>query len=113
VLSFGMLAPVTTLADLRRRALRSLIPPPRLKLSTWIDENIRLPEGVSALSGAVVRARHPIVRASRRDDPKARFSRLTNGRALECGVGFRQLRTCRRTRQGRQWAIRTRVRSAD
>ena len=31
---------------------------------------------------------------------KARFSRLTNGCALECGVGFRQLRTCRRTRPG-------------
>ena len=26
--------------------------------------------------------------------------RLTNGCALECGVGFRQLRTCRRTRPG-------------
>jgi len=31
---------------------------------------------------------------------QARFSRLTNGCALECGVGFRQLRTCRRTRPG-------------
>ena len=30
----------------------------------------------------------------------ARFSRLTNGCALECGVGFRQLRTCRRTGPG-------------
>jgi hypothetical protein len=30
----------------------------------------------------------------------SRFSRLTNGCALECGVGFRQLRTCRRTRRG-------------
>ena len=37
---------------------------------------------------------------------EARFSRLTNGGALECGVGFRQLRTCRRTRPGRQWANR-------
>jgi len=26
--------------------------------------------------------------------------RLTNGCALECGVGFRQMRTCRRTRSG-------------
>ena len=32
--------------------------------------------------------------------PKARFSRLSNGCALECGVGLRQLRTCRRTRPG-------------
>src|SRR4029077_4954564 len=31
---------------------------------------------------------------------KARVSRLTSGCALECGVGFRQLRTCRRIRPG-------------
>ena len=35
---------------------------------------------------------------------KARFSRLTNGCALECRVSFRQLRTCRRTRPGQLWA---------
>ena len=35
----------------------------------------------------------------------AMFSRLTNGCALECGVGFRQLRTCRRTRPGQLCAI--------
>jgi hypothetical protein len=40
---------MTTLADIRARALRSLIPPPRLHLSQWIESNIRLPEGVSAL----------------------------------------------------------------
>jgi hypothetical protein len=28
---------------------------------------------------------------------------LTNGMRLECGVGFRQLRTCRRTRPGQLW----------
>jgi hypothetical protein len=33
----------------QRAALRSLIPPPRLQLSKWIEANIRLPEGVSAL----------------------------------------------------------------
>src|SRR4029453_9789068 len=33
-------------------ALRSLIPPPRLQLSQWIESNIRLPESVSALPGA-------------------------------------------------------------
>src|SRR4029077_7248676 len=30
------------------------------------------------------------------------FSRLTNGCVLECGVRFRQLRTCRRTRPGQR-----------
>ena len=34
-------------------ALRSLISPPRLQLSEWIESNIRLPEGVSALPGAI------------------------------------------------------------
>jgi hypothetical protein len=37
----------------RARALAALIPPPRLRLSDWIETNIRLPEGVSALPGAV------------------------------------------------------------
>jgi hypothetical protein len=42
-----------TIHDIRRRALASLVPPPRLKLSASIEQNIRLPEGVSALAGAV------------------------------------------------------------
>jgi hypothetical protein len=33
-----------TLAAVRTRALASLIPPPRLHLSEWIEPNIRLPE---------------------------------------------------------------------
>ena len=33
---------------------------------------------------------------------------MTNGCALECGVGFRQLRTCRRTRPGQREAERLR-----
>jgi phage terminase large subunit GpA-like protein len=40
-------------ATIRRAALRSLIPPPRLQLSEWIEKNVRLPEGVSALPGAI------------------------------------------------------------
>jgi hypothetical protein len=39
---------MTTLATVRRRALTALIPPPRLRLSEWIEANIKLPEGVSA-----------------------------------------------------------------
>jgi phage terminase large subunit GpA-like protein len=34
-------------------ALRSLIPPPRLQLSNWIEREIVLPEGTSALPGRV------------------------------------------------------------
>jgi phage terminase large subunit GpA-like protein len=41
------------IADIRRRAFAALIPPPRLHLSEWIEANIRLPEGVSALPGPV------------------------------------------------------------
>jgi phage terminase large subunit GpA-like protein len=41
------------LADIRASALRALIPPPRLHLSEWIERELRLPEGVSALPGRV------------------------------------------------------------
>jgi hypothetical protein len=44
---------VTTLATIRRNALRWLTPPPRLQLSEWIEAFIRLPERVSALLGAI------------------------------------------------------------
>ena len=36
-----------------RNALRALIPPPRLRLSEWIEANVILPEGVSAQPGPV------------------------------------------------------------
>jgi phage terminase large subunit GpA-like protein len=42
-----------TLGDVRRRALAALRPPPRLALSTWIEQHVHLPEGVSALPGPV------------------------------------------------------------
>jgi phage terminase large subunit GpA-like protein len=41
------------MTDLAINALRSLIPPPRLRLSEWIEQHIILPEGVSALPGKV------------------------------------------------------------
>jgi Phage terminase large subunit (GpA) len=44
---------MTRVADVRARALRSLIPPPRLRLAAWIKREIVLPEGVSALPGHV------------------------------------------------------------
>ncbi|QDY70014.1 phage terminase large subunit family protein [Qingshengfaniella alkalisoli] len=39
--------------DVRRSALRALIPPPRLRLSEWIESEIALPDGVSAQPGPV------------------------------------------------------------
>lgn len=41
------------LIETRRRALRALIPPPRLHLSEWIETHMRLLEAVSALPGRV------------------------------------------------------------
>ena len=40
---------ITSLRDIRREALRALLPPPRLKLSTWLEREVRL--RVSALPG--------------------------------------------------------------
>ncbi|WP_367714504.1 phage terminase large subunit family protein [Nitratireductor sp. GISD-1A_MAKvit] len=42
-----------TLSRIRRRALAALVPPPKLRLSDWIEQNVHLPDGVSALPGAV------------------------------------------------------------
>lgn len=42
-----------TLAGIRRRALANIVPPPKLRLSEWIESNVFLPEGVSSLPGAV------------------------------------------------------------
>jgi hypothetical protein len=53
---------MTLLGDIRARALASLIPPQRLRLSDWIEANIKLPEGASALPGAV-RLCGPVVRS--------------------------------------------------
>lgn len=39
--------------EIRRRALKALVPPARLSLPDWIEEEIRLPEGVSATPGRV------------------------------------------------------------
>jgi phage terminase large subunit GpA-like protein len=35
------------------RARRALVPPPRLKLSEWIEAHVRLPDGMSAQPGPV------------------------------------------------------------
>lgn len=44
---------ILSLTQARRNALRALIPPRRVRLSQWIEEEIRLPEGLSALPGPV------------------------------------------------------------
>lgn len=42
-----------SLVGIRRKALANLIPPPKQKLSDWLECNVILPEGVSALPGAI------------------------------------------------------------
>ena len=39
------------LAEMRRRAFAALIPPPRIPLSEWIEAEVRLPEGLTAVPG--------------------------------------------------------------
>ncbi|MGQ3674021.1 phage terminase large subunit family protein [Xanthobacter sp. TB0139] len=41
------------LATVRANAMRALMPPPRLRLSEWIEQELRLPADVSAQPGAI------------------------------------------------------------
>ena len=40
------------ISEVRARALRALIPPPRLRLSEWIEGNISLARGRVGIAGA-------------------------------------------------------------
>ncbi|KPQ07467.1 MAG: Bacteriophage tail assembly protein [Rhodobacteraceae bacterium HLUCCA12] len=42
-----------TIEQIQRKALRALIPPPRLRLSDWIEAEVCLPDGVTAQPGPV------------------------------------------------------------
>src|SRR5438477_12713353 len=42
---------MATVPDVRGRALAAFRPPPRLALSAWLEEHVRLPEGTTALPG--------------------------------------------------------------
>lgn len=44
---------MATIEEVAQNALRALIPPPRLRLSEWIEGHVILPEGVSAQPGPV------------------------------------------------------------
>lgn len=44
---------MATIETIRAEALRALLPPPRLRLSEWIESEVHLPEGVSAQPGQV------------------------------------------------------------
>jgi len=74
---------------IRRAALRALIPPPRLRLSTWIEREIRLPEGVSALPGPIKLYPYQTEMADAIGDPT--IERVTLVKAVR--VGFTTLLT--------------------
>lgn len=44
---------MATIETIRAEALRALLPPPRLRLSDWIEREIHLPDGVSSQPGLV------------------------------------------------------------
>ena len=44
---------MATVEELVSRARRALVPPPRRRLSEWIEGNVVLPEGLSAQPGPV------------------------------------------------------------
>jgi len=71
------------------RATASLRPPPRLRLSEWIETNIRLPEGVSALPGAIRLWPYQYAIADAISDPL--FERITLVKPVR--VGFTTLLT--------------------
>lgn len=44
---------MATIETIRAEALRALLPPPRLRLSEWIEREVHLPDGVSSQPGLV------------------------------------------------------------
>ncbi len=47
------MASLDLIVQIRHRALNELIPPPRIPLSAWIENEIRLPEGLTAVPGPI------------------------------------------------------------
>jgi phage terminase large subunit GpA-like protein len=44
---------INTLNEIRRRAFAALIPPPQMALSEWIEANVILPQGLTAVPGSM------------------------------------------------------------
>ncbi len=78
-----------TLDEVRRLALAALMPPPRLRLSEWVQSNLRLPEDVSAVPGAVRLWKPQIAIADAIGDPA--LERVTVVKPVR--VGFTTLLT--------------------
>ena len=75
--------------ELRRAAFRAWIPPPRLELAKWIEEHLRIPEGVSALPGRVRLYPYQVGLANAVSDPD--IERVTLVKPVR--VGFTTLLT--------------------
>jgi phage terminase large subunit GpA-like protein len=74
---------LTSLGDVRRRALAAIRPPPRLRLSEWIEANVVLPDDVSALPGRVRLWPHQREIADAITDPL--IERITICKPARCG----------------------------
>jgi phage terminase large subunit GpA-like protein len=80
---------MSTLDTVRANSLRSLVPPRRFALSEWIEANIVLPEGSSALPGPIRLYRYQREIADAISDPAV--ERVTLVKAVR--VGFTTLLT--------------------
>jgi phage terminase large subunit GpA-like protein len=77
------------LDDVASRAVAGLVPPPRLRLSDWIEANLRLPQGVSSMPGKVKLWPHQIGIADAISDPRiVRVSVIKSAR-----IGYTSLLT--------------------
>jgi len=74
---------MTTLIELRQAAFEALRPPPRLALSTWIERNLVLPEGTSALPGRVRMWPYMRAVADAISDPE--IERISLVKPVRCG----------------------------
>ena len=73
-------------ATIRNSSVRSLVPPAKLKLSNWIESNIRLPEGDTAQPGKVTLYPYQTAIADSISDPN--IERVTLLKAARIGFSL-------------------------
>ena len=96
----GLTSSVTTLAEVRARALRSLIPPPRLKLSDWIEANSARRHFGAAGPGAALAVSKGNCRRHQRPDARARDAGQRRAPRLHHAPDGRDRRLCRQRARG-------------
>lgn len=80
---------MTLLSEIRQRTLGRFRPPPRVRLSQWMEKHIRLPEGTGALPGPIRLMPFQVEIADAMSDPKVeRVTLLKSAR-----IGYTTLMT--------------------